>query len=345
MDDAFVNTWYDIRAEVEDNVLNATPFTLALKQFGCLKAQAGGEFGWTDTIRYGTPSTQRFQGGSTLTQTPVKLDTFARLDWRYYCIDVNRSFTDDMKNQGPNQIKSYLTARMEQARNALVQDTETYLFQWGAYSAAPLQINGLWDIVAPYAALSTSGDGASSDSVASGTSNGGIDRSANTWWRNWVSYDDATQADATYVAGPTNEPYSLNLVADMEHLWNCIDGGQEAPNLIITCQNLFETYGDEVRDKQQVVRTSFNKTAADLGFETLTFRGAAMIWSRKMTDKHMVMLNMNYVDWNYHPNAWMDMTDWKDTANQLERVAYIVCMTPGLATGQPRRHGHMLYAS
>jgi hypothetical protein len=39
------------------------------------------------------------------------------------------------------------------------------------------------------------------------------------------------------------------------------------------------------------------------------------------------------------------MTNWKETANQLERVAYITCMTPGLITDQPRRHGCMEYAS
>jgi hypothetical protein len=56
------------------------------------------------------------------------------------------------------------------------------------------------------------------------------------------------------------------------------------------------------------------------------------------------MLNMDYIDWNYHPDLWFDMTEWKSTTNQFERVAYIVCMTPGLATNQPRRHGYMQYA-
>lgn len=343
-DDDFVNTWYDIRAEVTDNVLEATVLSLALKEYGCLKPQMGGEYGWTDTVGYGTKSTQRFQEGSTLDQEVPKLDTFAYLGWRYFCVDVNRSLIDDAKNIGKYQIKSYIARRLEAARNAVVQDMETYLFQWGAYYAAPLQINGIFDIVAPYAAVSTSGDGSNSDTYATGTSNGNINRT-NTWWRNWVAYDDASETVASKIAGPTNEPYSLNLVADMSHMFNSINAGQEPPNLILTSQGIYEAYEDEIRDKQQIVRTAFNKKAADLGFEVLTFKGATFTYSAKITTHYVMMLNMNHIVMNYHPNVWFEMTDWRITANQFERVAYIVCMTPGLATSQPRRHGVMLYAS
>lgn len=344
LDDAFVNTWYDIRAKVVDNVLEATVFTLALKKFGCLKTQDGGDYGWTDTVGYGQPTTQRFQAGTTLTQKPVALDTFAAIDWRFFCVDVNRSFTEDMKNQGKYQIKSYLTRRLSSARDALVQDTETMLFQWGGYYVAPKQPQGLYDVCAPYVALSAVGAGSASDSQAVGTSNGGINRT-NVWWRNWVAYDDATQADSNRIAGPTNEPYSLNLLADMRHFWGCVTAGQQSPNLVLTGQLMYEAYEDEASDKQQIVRSAFTREAVDMGFDALTFKGATMTWSPKITDLYMFMLNMNYIVWNYHPNAWFDMTNWKETANQLERVAYIVCMTPGLATSQPRRHGVMLYAS
>lgn len=344
LDDDFVNTWYEIRAAAVDNVLEATVFTLALKEYGCLKPQVGGEFGWTDTVRYGTKSTQRFQEGSTLDQNAPSLDTMAYLPWRFFCVDVNRSLIEDAKNTGKYQIKSYVTARLEAARNAIAQDLETYLFQWGAYYAAPLQINGIFDICAPYAAVSTGGDGSNSDSQASGTSNGNINRT-NNWWKNWIAYDGATEAQDTRVAGPTNEPYSLNLIPDISHMYNCIDASMEPPNFIITSQAIFEAYEDEVRDKVQVVRTAFDKKSADLGFSTLTFKGATFTKTNKITGNYVFLINMNYIAMNYQPNVWFEMTNWKETTNQFERVAYIVCMSPGLATNQPRRHGVMLYAS
>ena len=348
LDDDFVNTWYDIRDMAVDNILEATVFSLALREYGVLKPQIGGEFGWTDTVGYGKKTSQRFQEGSTLDQSAPELDTFAKLDWRYFCVDINRSLIDDSKNMGKFQIKSYLTRRMEAARNALIQDLEMYLMQWGAFYATPLQINGLWDIVAPVVALSSNVDSvsavANSDTYASGTSNGGISR-ANTWFRNWVQYDDASASKANKIAGPTNEPYELNLVADLDHMYNSITNNQESPNFIMTTQDIFEAYGAETRDKQQIVRTGFSKMAADLGFDTFTFRGATFSYNQQMPALHVVMLNMNYIEMNYHPNVWFEMTNWKETANQFERVAYIVCMTPGLATSQPRRHGVSIYAS
>jgi len=341
LDDDFVNTWYEIRAQVMDNILEATILTLALKEHNTMSGQPGGEFGWTDTIGYGQKATQRFQKGSTLNQSTPQLDTFARLDWRFYCVDINRSFVDDNKNMGPYQIKSYIGRRLEAARDALVQDTETYLTQWGGYYSAPNQINGLWDICAPSTALSAVDDGAASDSYASGTSNGNLSR-ANTWWRNWVAYEGATQNNANKIAGTTGS-YAADFVDDLDHMYNCVQNNQEAPNFILTTQLIYESYGAEARDTQQIVKSGFNKMAADLGFDTYTYRGATLAYSTKITTLHVLLLNMNYITWKFHPNAWFDMTGWRDTANQLERVAYIVNMTPGLATSQPRRHGVMLY--
>lgn len=350
LDDDFMNTFYEIRSDSVDNILEATVFTLALKEYGCLKSYMGGTYGWTSRARYGEKSTQRFQEGSTVTQEPKKLVTFPHLDWRYWCVDINRSLIDDAKNSGPYQIKSYIAERMEAARDALVQDLETYLFQWGAYYSAPKQINGIYDIVAPYVdgstGLATSGGGSNSDEYDYGTSNGNVNRAApNTWWRNWVMYDGATETIASKIAGPTNEPYALNLVADMEHMYNSIGANMESPNFIITKQAIYEAYKEEARDALQLVRSAFNKKAADLGFETCTFNGATFTYSSKITSNYIFMLNMNHIDFNYHPNVWYEMTPWKDQANQFDRVAYIVCMSPGLATSQPRRHGIMMYAS
>lgn len=335
IDDDFVNTWYEIRPDVMDNVLAATPFWLALNEYGCLKTQVGGEY-ITRTIGYGTKSTQRYSKGLTLTSSEPKLDTMARWDWRFFLTDVVRSLVDDRKNAGKFKIKDYISRRITNARDCMVQDMETYAMQWGAYYPAPLQFNGLKDICAPSSAdTNNAAGGASSDTYASGTSNGNIDRT-NSWWRNQVKTGTA--------------PASLNLVADMRTFWNTITANQESPNFILTDQTLYEYYEDEVSDKQQIVRSAFDKKAADLGFETLTFKGATITWTSKLaptsppSGSAMYFLNMNYIECVYDPSCWFDMTEWMFSANQLERVAYIVCMTTGLITDQPRRHGVMAYA-
>lgn len=158
-------------------------------------------------------------------------------------------------------------------------------------------------------------------------------------------YNDATEDASAFIAGPTNEPYDMNLVADMRHMWNCVTANQEAPNFIMTCQNIYEAYEDEASDRQQIVQSSFTRKAIDLGFEAFTFKGATMTYSSKQTNLHVHLLNLNHCEVVFDPNLWFDMTPWIPTASQLERVAYIVCMTGGLLTTQPRRHGAMEYAS
>jgi hypothetical protein len=329
---------------VIDNILEATIFWAALKNFGCLKPQNGGEY-ITRTVGYGQKSTQRFSKGATLDQTVKKLDTMARWDWRYFLVDVNRTLIDDAKNSGPFKIKDYLTRRLEAARDALVQDLETYITQWGAYYTGDNQPNGLYDIAPLYTAETAVGSGAASDSQASGTSNGNINRT-NNWWKNWVMYNGGSADDDTKIAGDTQEPYAVNLATDLRHMYNKVNAQQEPPNLILMDQDIYEAYEDEVMDKLQIVRNSFTRQAGDLGFEAITYKGTTMSYSSKLAStKHVFLLNMNHIDLPYHPEVWFDATNWKESTNQLESVMFIVCMTPGLITAQPRRHGSMEYAS
>jgi hypothetical protein len=343
IDDDFVNTWYEIRDVVIDQVSEATVLWAALKNFGCLVEQVGGEY-ITRTVRYGTKSTQRFSKGSVLDQSIPEIDTMARWDWRYFLVDVNRTLIDDAKNAGPYRIKSYLEARLDVAREALLHDAETYLTQWGAYYAGAAQPNGLYDICPQGTAEAAVGAGAASDSQASGTSNGNLDRT-NNWWKNWYSADDASADDDTKIAGATHEPYSIGLVPDLRHIYNKINANQEPPNLILMNQDIYEQYEDEVSDKLQIVRNAFTRKAGDLGFEAITYKGATMSYSSSISENHVFLLNMNHIELPYDPDVWFSPTNWKESPNQLESVMFIASMTPGLITAQPRRHGCMEYAS
>ena len=345
IDDDFVNTWYEIRAEVIDNILDSNIFSMALRDYGCMVPQEGGEY-ITRTVGYGKKSKQNFAKGTVLEQSETPYDTMARWDWRYFLVDINRTLTDDMKNSGQFKIKDYVARRIEGAIDSLKADLEVDLFRYGTYVASPYNINGLYDIC-PSSAANTSG-AANSDTQASGTSNGNISR-ANTYWKNWVARDGASaSADnfTTKVGVDPSSPYDLNLLPDMRHFFNLITNNQESPNLILCDQDIYEAYEDEASDKSQIVLGSFTRKAIDLGFDAITFKGATMSWSQQLAaSKALWMLNMNHIEMVYHPGMWFDATNWKETANQLEKVQYICCMSPGLITAQPRRHGVMVYSS
>jgi hypothetical protein len=222
------------------------------------------------------------------------------------------------------------------AREDYVQKLENDLFAWAAYNAD--QMNGIFDIVnvddgdtAGYAGMPSHTTGALAAAPAvddyASVYFGNILRS-NTWWQ------------------PNNKAGSnpeINLRTDMNTFFNTISDNIAPPNFIICDQDLFEYYEEEVADKIQVVRTSFNAAAADLGFETLTFKGKPMTWSGKLADTDKALfLNLDYVELVYDPGYWFDMTEWFTTPSQLERVCYLISAMQ-LIDSQPRRHGLLDY--
>ena len=345
LDDEFTESWYEIREDAIDNILDATVFWLALREFGSMTTQVGSRK-IERTVRYGEKSKQNIKKGSVLDQNVKDLETVAFFDWGYSLVDINRSFVDDHINSGPNMIKSYITKRMSAARDALVQDTERDLFMWEA--VATDQMQGIWDLVTVTDSMkrdiSTSVDlGAEGDDAYSspqtsgvngaGTANpfGGINyqSTGHTWWRS-----------NNKVGTP---PYTINLAPDMRSFWNTISANIKSPNFLICDQTLYESYEDEVSDKQQIVRSSFNQAATDLGFETLTFKGAPLTWTSKLASSlKMLFLDMDDIELVYDPNWWFDLTEWFTTPNQLERVAYII-MTMQLLCSQRKRHGVLDY--
>ncbi len=334
LDDDFISTWYEIRVEAIDNILDSTVMYLALREFNALTPQSGGEI-ITRTISYGTKPKQNISRGSTLRQSVTKRETMAWWQWQYTAIDINRALLDDQKNSGPSRIKSYIATRINGARNDVVQGLETDLFRWGAFAVD--QMNGLWNIVPPATAIGTganyggtwdpAGD-ATSPVYTTGTDHGNINRT-NAWWQ--PKYKNGT------------DPSAANLHSDMKTFWNTISNNMASPNFIISDQDLYEYYEDEISDKHQIVRTAFNRLAADLGFETLTFKGAPLSWTGQLSasDK-MLFLNLDFIELVYDPGYWFDMTEWYTAPNQLERVAYIVSAMQ-LIDSQPRRHGLLDY--
>lgn len=327
LDDDFTNTWYEIRPEAIDNILEASVLWLALKEHGSLVPQSGGEF-ITRTVRYAVKQTQDFKKGSTIEQSEYQGKTIGMWDWAYWTVDINRSLVDDQKNKGPFRIKSYVADRIEAARDGAVQDLETKLFRWYNYSDSnTYQFNGIYDVCPPSSALT--GAANNSSTYAAGTW-GNISRATNDWWR--TKYQTAAN-------------YALKLTSDWRNFYNDISLNLAAPNFLMTTQTLFEAYEEEIADKQQIIRTSFDQKAADLGFEVLTFKGKPISWSSKVGGtRETLFLNLDWIDVVYDPDVWFDMTEWKEGVNQFERVSFITSAMQ-IVSPQPRRHGYHIFSS
>jgi hypothetical protein len=339
IDDQFVESWYDIRAEAVDNILDATVFWLALREMGSLTPQSGGTH-ITRTIKYGKKTGQNLSKGKVLSQSVAKRETMALWNWAYTIIDVNRSLIDDQINSGPTKIKDYVAKRLNGANEDLIQKLEDDLFAWAA--AADSQMNGLMDIVPVGTVSSTTGlpnldITPTGDAPTHDAGNFGNISRTNSWWqivRRKVSGTD------TAASSP-----EVNLLSDMDDFYNQVGNNVQSPNFMICDRVLYQYYMEEASDRIQMVRTAFNNLAADLGFESATFRGKPISWSSKLdSTSKMFFLNLDFIEVVYDPGYFFDATEWMYTANQLERVMYIYS-TMQLITDQPRRHGMLDYNS
>lgn len=313
----FTTTWYEIRARAIDNILNAHPVMAALRLMGAFTPQDGSRK-IERTIRYQLPTTDSVDKTSILPSGVTESKTAAFWGWRYVATPVQRSYFDDQQNSGPTKIVDYVDERLQDARDSMVEKHEDLLVsQPAAYAEAGLDMQGLWEAVPPNASKDT------------GTY-GGISRtSGNTFWH------------ANYKA--LDPPIAVNLVENMNNLFNTCTKNLESPNLLVTDQTLYEVYTSFALDASQIIKESGTQLA-DLGFDIQKFRGKSMIWTTD-TDfsGSMMFLNVNFLEMVFDPKMWFDMTAWKETPQGSDVLAQILSAMNLIGT-QPRRQG-LLYTA
>jgi hypothetical protein len=332
LDDAFVSTWYEIREEAIDNILDATVVWNALVAAGAMTTQVGGEI-ITRTIRHGQIAAEQVAKGDVMTPGEPSLETMALWHWKYLASNVQRSTFDDQKNAGPSKIKDYVGSRITAARDGLEQKFEDDLFAAFSSSETGKAIQGLNTMVPPEGDRTTGTYGnierPSAYTGASGSVEVPDPAGSNPWWGS--KYLDGTYANL-----------DIDLLDDLKRLYNSLHNNQSPPNLILCTLEIFEAYETFAIDISQIIKDETSRLA-DMGFEVLRFKGKPLIWADGMTDKTVLMLNTDWIEVVYDPNLWFDMTDWKPQAFEFDRAAQILCAL-NVITTQPRRHGRLTYA-
>jgi hypothetical protein len=347
IDDLFLETWYDMKPDAIDNILDANVIWAALRDAGCMETQEGGDL-ITETIRYGTSQATVDVGkGDTLSMGEPDLETMARWSFRNKSTHIQRSAFQDRENRGKYRLRDYVGKRLKAARERMVADYEDAITAvWDAThdstSKAMQSINCMVPLIAYSIHATVNTAGYTYGTIARPTANAADSSTGvyspstgNTWW------------GSKYL--PLTLPVEVNLVSNMKTLYNAITNNQESPNLIISDQGLWEAYEDYALDASQLVKDADTKLA-DLGYEVMRFKGKPWVWSNKMlvdptgTPKNqMLMLNTKWVHLTYDPGMWFDMSEWKPLPLQTERITHILS-TCNLWTNQPRRHGRLYLA-
>lgn len=347
IDDAFVETFFEIRKEVANNVQQANVVSALLKQKGRFMPQNGGKL-IERTVKYAVgPNPVDVGKGDVLPEGVPVTETAAFFNFRRAtATNIQRDLMDDAENAGEFQIKSYVTKRMQDAIQALKDRYEAHWLRAHVTDESGKAPQGLGDIVPPPATRATGTFGRINRPLTYTTatlSGMTVEPAAtgNTWW------------SPKY--GILTAPYDVNLLANMRTFFNYVGGQVKNPNMIVTSQTLMELYEDFGLEAIQVLA---NQKMLDLGFDVVKFKGADLTWTDSMaagavlTDgtnaaysgltHAMLFLTAEKIDVVYNPLLYFYLTNFKEIPNSTAKIAHLLCRQTAL-TDEPRRHG-LLYA-
>lgn len=353
LDNAFTQTWFDMRGQAMDNILNATVVWALLKSKGVFKPQTGSKK-IERTVKYATGFTPQAVGkGSTLPSGEKETRTAAFWNFqRTLATHIQRSLFDDVENAGPYRIVDYLTERTTEATDALKQMLEYEPFRPTDTTETGTHMQGFCDIVPPPAsrASGTYGGITRCDTYTTNTAKGittsdypdfATATAVNPWWS--PRYKQFTL------------PIDVNLVTDMQNFYNVITDNIEPPDVCLMSQSLYELYCTFGLDATMFVN---NQKMLDLGFTTVKWMGMDLTWCTQMgagttmyddsattcgysgLTNAMLFLNTKYIEAVYNPLMWFQMSEWKPWPTQAERIAHIFCRMT-MVSDQLRRHGLM----
>lgn len=303
----WTTTWQLMRPEAIDQIFNEYPFWFWLSTKGKRRSEAGGRYIGVPLQYAKNTTVKTLTLGSNIDITRQEKLTTAKYDWKYMAISVVRYWVESLQNRGKAQIINIMKTELENARMSLADKLEEMLFADGTGNGG-LDTEGLANIVSTTGVVSVAG----------------INPSSYAWWGN--QFKDMS-----------GEPMSTYLLKRMRTLYNdCSKGqGSQTPDFIMSAQDVFEFYDDEVIEQKQIV----NKSLADAEFQTLNYKGKPMVWSTQCPDGYLYFLNSKFLEWVSDPAANFSMTKFKEIPNQVEDAVAQIAVSGNLVCGNRARQG------
>ena len=244
---------------IQDNVYDATPTLDWFRSGGRIKVVDGGERIRIPIMTSKNNTFKWYSDYEILDVTPQAGLTTAFFTWKQGAVSVSISGNEIRQNSGTAKIADLMKEKIRNANNSLADNVATGIFSDGTGSSSK-QLTGLQAMVDldPTA----TGTGASSNTYAQ------IDAGAgnNTAWRN--KYVASTGAAA------------VNLVPNLRSIMNQCSQGREGaagkPDFVVTTRTVHEAAEALITPR---VRYQPNPSGgADLGVDSVMFKGAKLIW-------------------------------------------------------------------
>ena len=312
-DAAWTLTMRAKRKELTDNFFDAYPTLDMFRSGGALITDNGGKEIQAD-LMYGGNSAQYFSGYDVLNTDAVDNISAAFYPFRYAAVPITINYTEEMENRKSDSAMKLLAAKTEQSMLTLRDQINSSIYS-AQTGKAPL---GFQDIIADAPGTPP-------------TTLGGITVSSNTWWKNKANNATADTSFQTIV----NTNFYEGMVR-MSSLWNDVSEGNEQPTNIFTTNSIYADY-EEIFEGTGYQRLS-SKDSPGVDGRLPSFRGIPVQYDRDCGTGRMYFLNTRYLSMHMQANMNFAKTPFKEPANQMAKVGFIVVGLQ-ITTNNRRRQG------
>ena len=266
---------------IQDNVYDATPTLDWFRSGGRVKVVDGGERIRIPILTSKNNTFKWYSDYEILDVTPQAGLTTAFYTWKQGAVSVSISGNELRQNSGTAKIADLMKEKIRNANNSLADSVATGVFSDGGGSSNK-QLTGLVALT---------------DQTPATTEYASINPANNTSWRN--------KANASVGAA------AVNIIPSLRTIMNQCSQGREGaagkPDFIVTTRTVHETIESLVTPR---IRYQPNPSGgADLGVDSVSFKGASIVWDDYCTSGTAYVLSSPHVMLFIHSAANFAMSE------------------------------------
>ena len=308
-DEAWTLTMRAKRKRLTDNISDSYPTINKFKSSKMMETENGGKQ-FQEDLMYALDTSQWFDGFDTLNTDSTDGVTAAFYNPRYVATPITISMTEEKESKKSDAAMKLLESKTKRAMVTHFDTVNSSLHTAQSGKA----IIGLPDVV----------------STSSGATLGGINSTNETWWDN--KRENAT-SDTSFL---TASGSTVEGLIRMKNLWNSVSEGNDKPDCIITTFALGGDYESLFEGGTYLRLSASDKSDLD-GTDT-RYRNAEVIMDRDCGSGLIYMLQSKYLKFKILSGLNFAKTPFREPANQLAKVAFIV-LGAQLTTNNRRRQG------
>jgi hypothetical protein len=276
-DSLLSTTLASYRDTMVDNIFKSNGFLAALKSYGGIEYQDGGERIAQPLMYEDNGTVKSYSGYDTLDTTPQDGMTTAFFPWCEVAGTISISRLEERKNSGESAILKLLEKKILQAEMSLKAAINSQLVLGTVSGATFVPGNSTKDLFPLGYFLRK----VNSTDPTTGGNVGNIAGATYSWWRHKTGTFASASADTGNSLAIAVTTYK-GMKNGLYRLYNWCSRGADGtgPNILLGDQVSYETYVNAIQDQRQYQ----DDKLAQIGFDNIKVRAATFIWDELVPD-------------------------------------------------------------